>query len=89
MIIETIANAIITILNNTLIIEIPPLPENVLEYLNIFFEYISAGASILSNYTPLEYLLTLFMLIVSVDAGIFLYHLVMWVLRKIPLLDIS
>lgn len=70
-------------------INIPDLPADVEGYISTMFEYITAGAGILANYTPLSYLLGLFGAILAVDIGINLYHFVMWILRKIPMLGIE
>lgn len=89
MIIEGLLTVIKNLLSTLLIIDIPNLPTEVSNYINDMFTYISAGAGILANYTPLSYLLTLFFLILAVDVGIALYHFVMWIIRKIPMLGMS
>lgn len=70
-------------------INIPQLPETVHTYLTQFFDYLEMGAGILANYSHFSYLMTLFGIIIAVDIGIKLYHFVMWILRKIPMLGIS
>lgn len=70
-------------------ISIPSLPDNVELNLRSFLEYLRLGLQILANYTQLEYLLTLFGIVVAIEAGIAIYHFVMWVLKKIPMLGIS
>lgn len=89
MIIEMLLNVIKNLLNVLLFFEIPPLPEDVTGYIDTLFGYLETGASILSNYTPLSYLLVLFGIILAVDAAIIVYHFVMWILRKIPVAGIS
>lgn len=89
MIIELLLNAIYNVLNVLLILDIPQLPEQVTGYINTLFDYLVTGASILSNYTPLGYLLILFGVLLAVDLGIQIYHFVMWVIRKIPMLGMS
>ena len=90
MIIEMFLNALYNIFDTlTSFISIPPFPDEVLNYLTTFCDYINAGAGILSAYTPYYYLATLFGVIVAVDVGIKIYHFVMWVLRKIPVASIS
>lgn len=89
MIIEMLLNVIKNLLNVLLFFEIPPLPEDVTGYFDTLFGYLETGASILSNYTPLSYLLVLFGIILAVDAAIIVYHFVMWILRKIPVAGIS
>ena len=90
MIIELLLNALYNIFKVlTLPINIPPMPEQASQYIEQFFDYIEMGAGILANYTPLGYLLTLFGVVIAVDIGIKLYHFVMWILRKIPMLGMS
>ena len=89
MLIEGLLNVIKAVLDTLLFFKIPSLPEQVNSYIENGFSYISSGAGILANYTPLEYLLTLFFLILAIDVAIQLYHFVMWVIRKIPFTNIS
>lgn len=89
MIIELLLTLLKGLLSILLVFKIPQLPENVTGYIDTLFGYLETGASILSNYTPLSYLLTLFGLILAVDAGILIYKFVMWILRKIPILNIK
>lgn len=70
-------------------INLPKFPPQANEYLTSFFEYLTAGASILANYTPFAYIMVLFGVIIAVDIGIKLYHFIMWILKKIPMLGIS
>lgn len=89
MIIEMLMSVLYNVLNLVMVIEIPSLPDSVMGYVNTLFDYMAAGASILANYTPLGYLLTLFGVLVAVDGGIMIYHFVMWVIRKVPVLGVS
>lgn len=70
-------------------INIPSLPSDVHSVLNTIIEYCGTGIAILSNYCHLGYLLTLFGIIIAVDVGIGIYHIVMFVIKKIPMLSIS
>jgi hypothetical protein len=73
----------------TLPINIPPMPEEAMTYVEQFFEYLEMGAGILANYTPFAYLMILFGVLLAVDIGIMVYHFVLWILKKIPVLGIS
>ena len=85
MIIQLISDIIyITIWNATAIMNIPRIPEEVSHYLGQAMEYIGFGIGILGNFTDIGYLLSLWMIVVAVDAGLIVYKLVMWVLKKIP-----
>lgn len=68
---------------------IPPLPEEIYEYVDVLSEYVGVGLGILSNYTHLDYLLSLFSVVCVVEVSIFAYKFVMWVLRKIPVAGVS
>lgn len=89
MLIEALLNLLYNLLDILLFFEIPNLPTDVNTYLDMMFEYLVTGASIFANYAPLDYLLTLFGIIVAVDVGIIVYHFVMWILKKIPMLGIE
>lgn len=89
MIIELLLDAIYNILNTLLVLEIPPLPQDVTNYIDTAFTYIVAGAGIVANYTPLDYLMVLFGVLLAIDAGILVYHFVMWIVKKIPMLGIE
>ena len=54
-----------------------------------FMEYLQTGLQILAVYTHLEYLLVLIGIVVLIDAAMLIYHFVMWVLKKIPMLGIE
>ena len=89
MIIELLMDLFFLVYSNLLVFDIPDLPEGVHEYIDMAFDYIVAGGGVLANYVPLAYLMTLFGVLLAVDAGILIYHLVIWVLRKIPAAGVS
>lgn len=68
---------------------IPMLPPEVNQILTTLLDYLNVGFGILANYTHLDYLFTLFGIIVAFDVAIFGYKIIMWVLRKIPMLGIE
>lgn len=70
-------------------INIPDMPVEALNYIDQFFGYLTTGAGILANYTPFTYLMILFGVLLAVDAGILIYHFVMWIIRKIPMAGMS
>lgn len=89
MIIEMIITALYNIFNLLLVFEIPQLPASAMEYVTTLFDYLVVGAGLLNNYVPLGYLLVLFGVLLAVDAAILIYHFVMWIIRKIPMLGMS
>jgi hypothetical protein len=90
MIFENIMNSIFNLFS-TLIsgINIPPLPDDVDVFMSDCLEYMQNGIYILNNYMNLEYILVLFGIILVIDIAIHVYHFVMWILKKIPMLGIS
>lgn len=89
MIIEMLLDMIYNVISTLMILNIPDLPESVHGYIDTAFEYIVAGAGIVANYTPLDYLMVLFGVLLAIDAGILVYHLVMWIIKKIPFLGME
>lgn len=73
----------------TMPISIPSLPSEVNSAIDTMIEYIGTGFGILSNYCHLSYLLTLFGIVIAVDVGIWLYNIVMFIIKKIPMLGVS
>lgn len=90
MIIELLLSALYNLFSLlTTPINIPTLPTSIQNVLDMALGYISAGVGILANYTHIEYLLTLFGIIILIDVGLAVYKFVMWVIRKIPMINIS
>lgn len=73
----------------TLPISIPSMPDEVKQVMATALDYITSGIGIVSQFFDLNYLFMLFGLIMIVDVGMLVYKLVMWVLRKIPMLGID
>lgn len=89
MIIKLLLDLVYSIFNVlTLPINIPDLPPEINSVIATIIEYVGTGLAILQNYTHLSYLLILFGVIVAVDVGIWLYKLVMFFVRKIPMLNV-
>lgn len=89
MIIKLLLDLVYSIFNVlTLPINIPDLPTEINSVIATIIEYVGTGLAILQNYTHLSYLLILFGVIVAVDVGVWLYKLVMFFVRKIPMLNV-
>lgn len=73
----------------TMPISIPGLPEGVSDVISGALDYISVGIALLANYCDIGYLVTLFGVILAVDAGMLIYKFVMWIVKKIPMAGIS
>ena len=90
MIIETLMNVVYVLFELlTMPISIPGLPEGVRDVIAGALDYISVGVALLANYCDVGYLVTLFGLILAVDAGMLIYKLVMWIIKKIPMIGIQ
>lgn len=70
-------------------INLPDLPQGVLQTITTYLQYLTDGLVILDCYVDLQYLLILFGLIVLVDVALLLYKAIMWFIKKIPMLNIK
>ena len=70
-------------------INLPDLPQGVLQTITTYLQYLTDGLVILNCYVDLQYLLVLFGLIVLVDVALLLYKAIMWFIKKIPMLNIK
>lgn len=90
MIIEKLLDLLSVLLEKILgVFDIPELPPEVDQVVSTFVEYLTTGIAILQNYTHMDYLLTLFGIVVAFEVCVAAYHGIMWVLRKIPMFGIS
>lgn len=90
MIIEALLDMVYSLISFlTGSMSIPTIPDEIFQYIQTATDYLIMGAGILSNYTPFPYLLLLFGIIIYVDIAMAVYHLVMWILNKIPVIDID
>lgn len=90
MIIEALMNVVYALFELlTLPISIPGLPEGVRDVVAGALDFISVGVALLANYCDIGYLVTLFGVILAVDAGMLIYKLVMWIIKKIPMIGIQ
>lgn len=90
MIIELVMNVIYSVISLlTTPINIPDLPAQLANIISSVADYISIGIGILSNYTHYTYLAVIFGVIIAVDIAMHLYQLVMFILRKIPFLNLK
>lgn len=90
MLVELLINFVYFVLNIvTAVFTVPTMPVKVGEVLGILVEYVSTGIAILGNYMDMAYILTLFTAIAVLDTAVVTYKIVMWFLRKIPVLNIN
>lgn len=90
MIIEALMNVIYLLFELlTMPISIPGLPDGVRDVVSGAMEYISVGVALLANYCDIGYLVTLFGVILAVDAGMLIYKFILWIIKKIPMIGIE
>lgn len=73
----------------TSLVNLPDFPPTVDEYVGTFFEILKTGLAVLSNYLDLSYLFTLLSLYITLVLTLDIYKLIMWIIKKIPLLGIK
>lgn len=65
-------------------LEALPIPNSVSEYIGTGISYIASGMRFVACYVDVAYLLSLLVVVAAVDAGMYLYKMTMWVVKKIP-----
>lgn len=90
MIVELVFDLIYAVLSVlTLALKLPSMPVKVVEIIATAMDYITSGIAIVSAYVDMSYLLMLFGVIFAIDVALLAYHIIMWILRKIPILGIE
>lgn len=64
------------------------LPQSVQSVLADIYNYIDMGCSYIAAYTHYEYLCGLVSAVVVINAAIFTYQCIMWLLGKVPFLGV-
>lgn len=91
MIIEALLNAIYAVLNVAFTpINIPGMPDGMSEQITGFFnDTLNYAGSLISLFIPWSQVKIFFPILIVILSAEEIYKLVMWVLRKIPMLGIS
>lgn len=89
MIVNALMNLAYELLDIVLFFDISSLPDEVFTYIDSFFEAIASAVGIVANYVPVPYFLKLFGIVIAVDFAVRGYKMLMWIIKKIPLLDIK
>lgn len=90
MILELLLNLIYSLFEFvTTDISIPALPESVHDMFDSILEYVTLGAGFVSAYTHFGYLLVLFNIIITVELVLTAVYVVLWILKKVPMLGIE
>ena len=70
-------------------LQIPQFSPEVSQTLDSATQYIESGLSYVAAWTHWQFIIALFVLALAVGAFIRHYGLIMWILRKIPFLDVG
>lgn len=90
LIVVTIFDFFLSLFNNlTSGINLPDFPPDVDYYMQEAFDLMQEGVYILNNIMDMQYFLTISFIMIGIDVGIRVYHFIMWVIKKIPMLNIS
>lgn len=90
MIIESLCNKIFDLIYLVIgVFDVPPLPAETLNYLETATDLFQSGINLLNVFMPMKYMLTCLGIILGIDIAVMIYKLVMWIIRKIPMLNIS
>lgn len=91
MIIETIMNALITLFTTLLsFVNIPQIPANILTAVNDTIDLIiDRSAEMIDLVLPYNIAVVLLGIVIAIELGVHIYHFIMWVLRKIPMVGIE
>lgn len=92
MIITALIDLILNVLGALLVFDLPALPESVTTTLDSMLDYLVAGVGIIRAFVGdgcMTLMATLFGLVVLANAAYFVYSLVFFVIRKIPMLNVK
>lgn len=91
MIIESICDLFIKFFTGLLkFINIPQIPSDILSQVNSTIDtIIQRGAELLDLFIPFNIAKVLLLIVLAIEAGVEIYHFIMWVIRKIPMAGMS
>lgn len=90
MLIDLLLTGIYGFLNFALgSVNLPAFPDEFMGYVDTAVEYLQIGLTILGNYVDLNYVKLLVEMFIALWLSFELYKFVMWILRKIPILNIK
>lgn len=71
------------------LIDFPVVPEGLAEYINKFIGYLKSGMGFIYYFLPMALVKSFITFVIAVELFMFGYRIVMWVLKKIPMLGIE
>lgn len=90
MIIENLCDKIFNLIFVVIgVFDVPPHPEETTSYLTTATELFQNGINLLNTFMPMKYMLVCLGIIIGIDVAVMVYKLVMWIIKKIPMLGIS
>lgn len=91
MIIESICNMFFKFLTSVLsFIHIPQIPEDVLSSVNSTIDtIITRGSELIELFMPYNIAKVLLLIVISIELAVYVYHFVIWLMKKIPMLGMS
>lgn len=86
MIIEALLTLIHWLLGLLMIpIDIPDLPQGVSLALSRMYTYLADGLGIFAAFTHYQFIMSLFAIVVVIDAAMLVWKFIRWVIQKIPM----
>lgn len=91
MIIETIMNALISLFTTLLnFVNIPQIPANILSSVTDTIDLIiDRSSEMIDLVLPYNIAVVLLGIVIAIELGVHIYHFIMWVLKKIPMVGIE
>lgn len=91
MIIEALLNMIIGLFEKLLsFINIPQIPADVVNQVDTTLtDFITRASELIDLFLPYSIAKTLIIIVIAIELGVEVYHFVMWIIKKIPMLGIS
>lgn len=71
------------------LIDFPAIPTGLAEYTDQFITYIKSGMGFISYFLPMSLVNALLTFVVACELFMFGYRVVMWILKKIPMLGVE
>ena len=89
MLIEALLGLVSLVIKGALaVLRLPDLPDTVKDTALDVVKWIARGCQIVAAFTDFTYLLALFAFVVTLSSAFTAYRVVMWLVRKIPFLNI-
>lgn len=71
------------------LIDFPVVPDGLAAYIDKFIGYLKSAMGFVYYFLPMELVKSLISFVIAVELFMFGYHIIMWILRKIPMLGIE